>query len=223
MTRFGLRLALIINLRRLAWTFAIGRSLKRNASFLCPERSETKRRSSGIHASQARPSESAQNAAIDINHNDFCDFHPHPSNPRDNARDCIQRGKRAMDWKAANEQQQEVRWRIFLMFVVMAILIIRTGVVPRQLRGLLTFFPPAPALNPHSLSAENCKLPPRTRPSPSTDELQQAILVALLLAEAAGQMFILNGREVWKLMNQPLLSILPDRLVRRAGHSVAAM
>jgi hypothetical protein len=59
-------------------------------------------------------------------------------------------------------------------------------------------------LNPHSLSAENCKLPPRTRPSPSTDELQQAILVALLLAEAAGQMFILNGREVWKLMNQPL-------------------
>jgi hypothetical protein len=40
-----------------------------------------------------------------------------------------------MDWKAANEQQQEVRWRIFLMFVVMAILIIRTGVVPKAASG----------------------------------------------------------------------------------------
>jgi hypothetical protein len=63
-----------------------------------------------------------------------------------------------MDWKAANEQQQEVRWRIFLMFVVMAILIIRTGVVPKELPGLLTVFPSAPALKQHGLSGENSEL-----------------------------------------------------------------
>lgn len=109
-----------------------------------------------------------------------------------------------MNWKAANEQQREMRWRIFLMFIVMAILIIRTGVVPRELRVLLTVFPSAPALKRHGLSAEKSELSPRTCPSPSPDEFHQAILVALLLAEVAGQLYILNGREVWELMNQPL-------------------
>jgi hypothetical protein len=77
-------------------------------------------------------------------------------------------------------------------------------VVPRQLRELLTVFPPAPALKQYSPFAENGKLFPRARPSPSTDELHEAILVALCLAEAAGQLFILNARPVWELMNQPL-------------------
>jgi hypothetical protein len=109
-----------------------------------------------------------------------------------------------MDWKAANEQQQEVRWRIFLMFVVMAILIIRTGVVPKELPGLLTVFPSAPALKQHGLSGEKSELSRHACPSLSPNELHQAILVALLLAEVAGQLYILNGREVWELMNQPL-------------------
>lgn len=36
-----------------------------------------------------------------------------------------------MDWKAANEQQDEARWRVFLMFVAMVVLVIRTGLVSR--------------------------------------------------------------------------------------------
>jgi hypothetical protein len=134
-----------------------------------------------------------------------------------------------MNWKVANEQQQEARWRIFLMFVVMAILIIRTGAVPRELRGLLTFFSPAPALKHHSLSAEESKPFPHACPSPSPDDLHQAIFVALLLAEAAGQLYILNTRAVWELMNQPVpppaqeaafnVAILCDRPAQRLDTS----
>jgi hypothetical protein len=36
-----------------------------------------------------------------------------------------------MEFRAANEQQQEALWRVFLMFVAMALLIIRTGLVSR--------------------------------------------------------------------------------------------
>lgn len=40
-----------------------------------------------------------------------------------------------MDFRAAYEQQQEARWRVFLMFIVMALLIIRSGLVSRERRG----------------------------------------------------------------------------------------
>ena len=100
-----------------------------------------------------------------------------------------------MDWKAANEQQQEALWRIFLMFVVMALLIIRTGLVSRGLVAVLA----AP-------STPQAADPAADHPSSSTSpaDLHQATLAALLLAEAAGQLYILNAREVWELMNQPL-------------------
>ena len=108
-----------------------------------------------------------------------------------------------MDWKAAYEQQQEARWRVFLMFVVMAVMVIRSGLVSRELRGRLTFFPTTPALKPPSVPAEKSKLSPGASSSPSSADIQQATLVLLCLAEAAGQLVIANTRTVWELMNQP--------------------
>ncbi|MGE3362673.1 MAG: hypothetical protein AB7I34_04390 [Rhizobiaceae bacterium] len=122
-----------------------------------------------------------------------------------------------MEFRAANEQQQETRWRVFLMFVVMALLIIRTGLVSRELRGQLTFFPPAPALKRHDFSAEKSNLSPCTYLSPSPDDLNQAILVLLCLAEAAGRLLILKERAVWELMNQPLPRSAQERPLNAAS------
>ncbi|MGE0284006.1 MAG: hypothetical protein AB7P20_25805, partial [Rhizobiaceae bacterium] len=82
-----------------------------------------------------------------------------------------------MDWRAAHEQQDEARWRVFLMFVVMALLIIRTGLVAR---GVIAILPRENALQDAASAthAEPC--------STSPDDLNQAILVLLCLAEAAG-------------------------------------
>ena len=116
-----------------------------------------------------------------------------------------------MDWKAAYEQQQEARWRVFLMFVVMAVMVIRSGLVSRELRGRLTFFPTTPALKPPSVPAEKSKLSPGASSSPSPAEIQQATLILLCLAEAAGQLVIVNTRAVWELMNQPLSQPAQER------------
>lgn len=99
-----------------------------------------------------------------------------------------------MDWKAANEQQDEARWRVFLMFVAMVVLVIRTGLVSR---GVL---PACPAE-----SAPRAAVPAADRqPSPmSPAELRQKTLVLLCLAEAAGYLVILSARAIWELMNQP--------------------
>jgi hypothetical protein len=138
---------------------------------------------------------SAQNAAIDINQTFLCDFHAPPFNPRDNACDCVLYEGNAMDWRAADEQQQEASWRVFLMFVVMAVLIIRTGLVSRGMVAVL----PADSAPQDAAPLVNHQ-PSSTPPA----DLHRATLVLLCLAEAAGQLFILKTRAVWELMNQPL-------------------
>ena len=99
-----------------------------------------------------------------------------------------------MDWKAGNEQQQEALWRLFLMFIAMALLIIRTGLVSR---GALAAFPPENAAQDAAPVANH--QPSSTPPA----DLYRATLVLLCLAEAAGRLFIMMTREVWELMNQP--------------------
>ena len=100
-----------------------------------------------------------------------------------------------MEFRAANEQQQEALWRVFLMFIAMALLIIRTGLVSR---GLVT------VLSIQSAPPDGAS-PLDHQPSPpSPEELYQATLVLLCLAKAVGRLFVLNTREVWELMNQPL-------------------
>ncbi|MGE0283816.1 MAG: hypothetical protein AB7P20_24810 [Rhizobiaceae bacterium] len=107
-----------------------------------------------------------------------------------------------MDWKAANERQDEARWRVILMFVVMALMDIRTGLVSR---GVLAVLPiedvpqdPAPAVDDQPSSA-------------SPADLNHAILALLCLAEAAGRLVILNERAVWELMDQPLSGLTQER------------
>jgi len=107
-----------------------------------------------------------------------------------------------MDWRAVNEQEQEARWRVFLMFVLMALMIIRTGLVSRNLLAVL----PAERYPQDAADAadqQRCPTSPRA--------LYQATLAVLCLAEAAGRLFILNSRAVWDLMNQPLPGPSPER------------
>jgi hypothetical protein len=67
-----------------------------------------------------------------------------------------------MEFRAANEQQQEALWRVFLMFVAMALLIIRTGLVSR---GLAAALPLKQAKTPRRRSTINH---PRRRPKSFT-------------------------------------------------------
>jgi hypothetical protein len=114
--------------------------------------------------------------------------------PRDNASDFLHEGQ-VMNFRAANEHQQEVRWRIFLMFVFMAIATIGTGLVSRGIIAALA----TPNVRRDATPAANHQ-PSSTQPA----DLYQATLVALLIAEVAGQLYILNARTAWELMNQPL-------------------
>ena len=100
-----------------------------------------------------------------------------------------------MEFRAANEQQQETRWRVFLMFVVMALMVIRTGLVSR---GVIAILPAEDAPNDATLAADH--QPPSAHP----DHLNRAILILLCLAEAAGRLVIVKEHMVWELMNQPL-------------------
>lgn len=113
-----------------------------------------------------------------------------------------------MDWRAASEQQGEARWRVFLMFVVMAVLAIRTGLVSRGVIAVV--------------STQNARHDAASRfnPQPPAD-IHQAILVLLCLAEAAGRSLVVKARDVWDLMNQPRsqpaqeLSVIADSLCER--------
>ncbi|MGE0281053.1 MAG: hypothetical protein AB7P20_10645 [Rhizobiaceae bacterium] len=100
-----------------------------------------------------------------------------------------------MNCKAANEQQQEARWRIFLMFVVMALMVIRTGLVSR---GVIA------VLSAGSGSQDAAPMAHRELLSASPADVRNATLVLLCLAEAAGRLVIVKERMVWELMNQPL-------------------
>jgi hypothetical protein len=120
-----------------------------------------------------------------------------------------------MDLRAEYEKQQEARWRVFLMFIVMALLIIRAGLLSRKRREQPIFFPPAPALKRQDLSADERTLSPGACPSP--DELYCATLVVLVIAELAGDLYRLNAREIWDLMNQPPFQPVPERTSNVAG------
>jgi hypothetical protein len=98
-----------------------------------------------------------------------------------------------MNLRAANEQRQEALWSVFLMFVVMALIIVRTGVVCRGLNAV------APLEDePHDAAPGLDHRPP-----PSSDHLYRAVLVVLSLAEAVGRLLALEARTDWELMNQP--------------------
>ena len=101
-----------------------------------------------------------------------------------------------MNWKAANDKQQEALWRVFLMFVAMAVLVIRTGLVSR---GVIAVLSVPDAEQDDMLVVED---PPQQPLSP--DDLREIILILLCLANVAGQMLIGKERTVWELMNRPL-------------------
>lgn len=112
-----------------------------------------------------------------------------------------------MHWRAANEQQQEARWRVFLMFVVMALLVIRTGLVSR---GIIAV--------PCTQNASQGGAPPiKGQPSASPANLPEATLILLCLAEAAGQLLIVKERAVWELMDQPLFQPAQGQLLSAAS------
>jgi len=100
-----------------------------------------------------------------------------------------------MNWQAANEQQDEALWRVFLMFVALALLVIRTGLVSRGVAAILV-----PTKAAQDAVPQDSDCPSSTPPA----DLYRATLVLLCLAEAAGHLFIFRQRAVWQLMNQPL-------------------
>ena len=106
-----------------------------------------------------------------------------------------------MDWRAANEQQQEALWRVFLMFIAMALLIIRTGLVSRNVLAILTV-----ENAPQDAARAGHHQPPAT----SRETLYQATLTLLRFAEAAGRLLILSARAVWELMNLPRPNPAPE-------------
>jgi len=113
-----------------------------------------------------------------------------------------------MHWRVANEQQPEARWRVFLMFVVMALLVIRTGLVSR---GIIAV--------PCTQNASQGGAPPITgQPSSASPaNLPKATLVLLCLAQAAGRLLIVKERAVWELIDQPLFQPPQGQLLSAAS------
>jgi len=111
-----------------------------------------------------------------------------------------------MDRRATNEQHDEARWRVFMMFVVMALLVIRTGLVSR---GVVAVFP---------AESGPYDAPPTANHQPSSpDDLSRATLVLLCLAEAAGRLVLVKERAVWELMNRPLPRPAQERPLNAAS------
>jgi hypothetical protein len=106
-----------------------------------------------------------------------------------------------MNLRAANGQREEALWCVFLMFVVMALIIVRTGVVCRGLAAALS-----PEEEPQD--APSCIHGPPSSASP--DDLYRAVLAVLYLAEAAGRLLIVKTREDWELMNEPSAGPSPE-------------
>ena len=111
-----------------------------------------------------------------------------------------------MDRKAANGQREEALWCVFLMFVVMALIIVRTGVVCRSLSALVS-----PEEEPQD------GLPESDRGPPSPDDLYRAVLAVLYLAEVAGRLLIVKTREVWESINEPLPRATRERRLNIAS------
>jgi hypothetical protein len=86
------------------------------------------------------------------------------------------------------------------MFVVMALIIVRTGVVCRSLSVVLS-----PEGEPEDVPSGFDSPPSPTSP----DDLYQAVLAVLYLAEVAGRLLIVKTREVWELMNEPPVRPVP--------------
>ena len=99
-----------------------------------------------------------------------------------------------MNVRAANRQREEALWCVFLMFVVMALIIVRTGVVCRGL---------AAALSPEEEPQDARSDIDGPLPSASPDDLYRAVVAVLYLAEVAGRLLIVKTREDWELMNEP--------------------
>jgi hypothetical protein len=79
------------------------------------------------------------------------------------------------------------------MFVVMALIIVRTGVVCRSLSAVL---------HPEEELTDGLPAPDAGPPSP--DDLYRAVLAVLSLAEIAGRLLVAKTREDWELINDPL-------------------
>jgi hypothetical protein len=107
-----------------------------------------------------------------------------------------------MNLRAANGQREEALWCVFLMFVVMALIIVRTGVVCRSLSLILS-----PEEEPQD-AAQPIDGPPS---SASPDDLYRAVVAVLYLAEVAGRLLIVKTREDWELMNEPPCRPAPER------------
>ena len=100
----------------------------------------------------------------------------------------------AVNLRAANGQREEALWCVFLMFVVMALIIVRTGVVCRSLSAVVS-----PVEEPQGAAPASDAGPPPA----SADDLYRAVAAVLYLAEVAGQFLIVQTREVWELMSEP--------------------
>ena len=111
-----------------------------------------------------------------------------------------------MDRKAANGQREEALWCVFLMFVVMALIIVRTGVVCRSLSAVV-----------HPDDAPEDAEPALDGGPPSPDDLYRAVLAVLYLAEAAGRLLIAETRKDWELVKQPMARPAPARRLPVAG------
>jgi hypothetical protein len=114
----------------------------------------------------------------------------------------------AVKLRVANEQREEALWCVFLMFVVMALVIVRTGVICRSLSAVLS-----PEEEPQDAAP-----PIDGPPSPaSADDLYQAVVAVLYLAEAAGRLLIVKTREVWELINEPSARPMREHRLTVAG------